>query len=42
MECNKQIIQKDGLVSILVPVFNTELYLEKCLDYLISQTYKNI
>lgn len=42
MECNKQIIQKDGLVSILVPVFNTELYLEKCLDSLISQTYKNI
>lgn len=30
------------LISIIVPVFNQERYLEKCLDSLVNQTYKNI
>ncbi|MCK9152240.1 glycosyltransferase family 2 protein [Methanobacterium alcaliphilum] len=30
------------LVSIIIPVFNTEDYLEECLDSLINQTLKNI
>lgn len=30
------------LVSIIVPVFNVEKYLEKCVQSLIGQTYKNI
>ena len=30
------------LVSILIPVFNVEKYLGKCLDSVFSQTYKNV
>ena len=32
----------DGLVSIIVPVYNVEYYLEHCVTSLINQTYKNI
>ncbi len=30
------------LVSIIVPVYNVERYIDKCLDTLFSQTYENI
>lgn len=42
MDKNEQNIQNPGLVSILLPVYNTELYLAKCLDSLVGQTYKNL
>lgn len=29
------------MVSIIVPVYNTEIYLEKCLNSIINQTYEN-
>ena len=30
------------LISIIVPVYNVEDYLEKCIDSLLNQTYKNL
>lgn len=33
---------KDVLVSIIVPAYNVELYIEKCLESCINQTYGNV
>lgn len=30
------------LISVIVPVYNVERYLNKCIDSIINQTYKNI
>ncbi|MBQ5852329.1 MAG: glycosyltransferase family 2 protein, partial [Lachnospiraceae bacterium] len=30
------------MISIVVPVYNVEKYLERCVDSLINQTYENI
>ena len=30
------------LISVIVPIYNTELYLERCIDSIINQTYKNL
>lgn len=33
---------KDELISIIVPVYNVEEYIDICMDSLVNQTYKNI
>ncbi len=33
---------KNSLVTVIVPVFNTSQYLDRCIKSLIEQTYKNI
>ena len=35
-------ISNDCLVSIIVPVYNQENYLDKCFESILSQTYKNL
>ena len=30
------------LISIIIPIFNCEKYIKRCLNSLINQTYKNI
>ena len=32
----------DPNVSVLIPVYNSETYLEQCLDSIINQSLKNI
>lgn len=39
---NKDIINPDILVSIIVPAYNVELYINKCLASITEQTYKNL
>ena len=30
------------LISVIVPVYNVEQYLKKCVDSIVNQTYKNL
>ena len=32
----------DALVSVIVPIYNVELYLARCIESIINQTYKNL
>lgn len=35
-------MQQDSLVSVIVPVYNVEMYIEECLDSIVNQTYQNL
>lgn len=37
-----KIINNKPLISIIVPIFNSKLYLDKCINSIISQSYKNL
>ncbi|MBQ8765332.1 MAG: glycosyltransferase family 2 protein, partial [Clostridia bacterium] len=32
----------DKLVSVVIPVYNVEKYLDRCIESIVNQTYKNI
>lgn len=34
--------EKDMKLSVIVPVYNVETYLNRCIDSIINQTYKNL
>ena len=34
--------EREPLISIIIPVYNVELYLERCLNSVITQTYTNL
>ncbi len=34
--------KKDPLISVIIPVYNVEDYLDKCLESVVNQTYKNL
>ena len=42
MHVNKEINHNPPLVSILVPIYNVELYIERCARSLFEQTYYNL
>lgn len=35
-------MRNEELISIIIPIFNMSKYLEKCIDSVINQTYKNL
>ena len=32
----------ESLVTVIIPVYNVEDYLKKCIESVLSQTYKNL
>ena len=41
----KQIDKKDGMsktVTVVIPIYNVEKYLNRCIESVVGQTYKNL
>ena len=41
-EMRKKKFENEPLISIVVPMYNTEMYIEKCIRSIMEQTYKNL
>ena len=39
---NKMLVNDQPLISIIVPIYNVERYLEKCIESILTQTYTNL
>lgn len=37
---NKNLME--DLISVIVPVYNVEAYLDRCMDSILKQTYQNL
>ncbi len=35
-------MEENALISVIVPIYNVEAYLEQCVDSILNQTYKNL
>jgi len=42
LEMNSKMDNTKPLISVIIPVYNTKNYLEKCLDSVLNQTYENL
>jgi glycosyltransferase involved in cell wall biosynthesis len=39
---DKKFIPEKGLITVVIPIYNVAPYLERCLDSVLNQTYKNL
>lgn len=42
MKSGEMVKMKKGLVTIIIPIYNVENYLDKCLGSVVNQTYQNL
>lgn len=42
VEKSGKVVAEEPLISVIVPVYNVEKYLDKCVDSIVNQTYKNL